>query len=153
MAAIKGFKLIRWANDGIFYYACENGQVEYNPAQKYRIEKKNAYDPTYIHRREAYREDSFDLEAVLEPQQYYSLMTYLLGPGKLYLEYTAYNDVKHQFPVTIAQLPKCPDDLHEYPTKIKFSLESRYIGSPGYIDFGIIIITDFDETVNPPNQN
>lgn len=31
---------------------------------------------------------------------------------------------------------------HEYPTKVKFSLESRYIGSPGYIDFGIIIIED-----------
>ena len=89
MAAIKGFKLIRWADEGIFYFFCENGQVEYNPNQKYRIEKKNAYDSTYIHRREAYREDSFDLEAVLEPQLYYSLMTYLLGPGKLYLEYTA----------------------------------------------------------------
>ena len=147
MAVIKGFKLIRWDNEGIYYFFCPNGQIEYNPSQKYRIEKKNAYDPTIIHRREAYREDSFDLEAVLEPSEYYGLMNFLLSPGKLYLEYTAYNSIKSQFPVTIAQLPKCPDDLHEYPTKVKFSVESRYIGSPGYIDFGIIIITDFDETV------
>lgn len=149
MANIKGFKLIRCADDGIYYFLCPNGQVEYAPNQKYRIEKKNAYDPTLIHRREAYREDSFDLEAVLEPSEYYSLMSFLLSSGRLYLEYTAYNSISSQFPVTISQLPKCPDDLHEYPTKVKLSLESRYIGSPGYIDFGVIIITDFDETVIP----
>ena len=149
MVAIKGWKLIRQDDQGINYYLCQNGQVEYEPTQKYRMEKKNAYDPTIIHRREVYREDSFDLEAVLEPADYYSLMSFLLSPGRLYLEYTAYNSINSQFPVTIAQLPKCPDDLHEYPTKVKFSLESRYIGSPGYIDFGIIIITDFDETVIP----
>ena len=34
------------------------------------IEKKNAYDPTIVHRRKAYREDSFDLEAILEPNEY-----------------------------------------------------------------------------------
>lgn len=147
MVAIKGWKLIRQDDQVVNYYLCQNGQVEYEPTQKYRLEKKNAYDPTYLHRREAYREDSFDLEAVLEPSEYYSLMSFLLSSGRLYLEYTAYNSISSQFPVTISQLPKCPDDLHEYPTKVKFSLESRYIGSPGYIDFGIIIITDFDETV------
>ena len=147
MAVIKGWKLIRWDTLAINYFTCANGQVEYSPQKKYRIEKKNAFDPTIIHRREAYREDSFDLEAVLEPSEYYSLMSFLLSSGRLYLEYTAYNSISSQFPVTISQLPKCPDDLHEYPTKVKFSLESRYIGSPGYIDFGIIIITDFDETV------
>jgi len=147
MAAIKGFKLIRWAEDGIFYFLCPHGQIEYSPNRKYRIEKKNAYDPTIIHRREAYREDTFDLEAILEPSEYYALLNFLLGPGKLYLEYTAHNTVNSQFPVIISQLPKCPDDLHEYSAKVKFSLESRYVGSPGYIDFSIIIVTDFDETI------
>ncbi len=146
MALIRGFKLIRW-DDGVHYLFCEDGQVDYNPVRKYRTEKKNAFNPAYLHRREPYREDSFDLEVVLEPQQYYTLMDFILGPGKLYLEYTAYNSVNSQFPVTITQLPKCPDDLHEYPTKIKFSLESRYVGSPGYVDFGTIIVTDTDETI------
>ena len=147
MVVIKGWKLIRQDDQGVNYYYCLNGQVEYEPTQKYRLEKKNAYDPTYLHRREAYREDSFELEGVLTAQEYYDLMEFLLGEGRLYLEYTAYNSINSQFPVTLTQLPKCPDDLHEYPVKVKFSLESRYIGSPGYIDFGIIIITDFDETV------
>jgi hypothetical protein len=147
MVAIKGWKLIRQDDQVVNYYLCQNGQVEYEPTQKYRLEKKNAYDPTYLDRRDAYREDSFDLQATLNPDECYILMNFITASGSLYLEYTAYNEVRSQFPVTVSQFPKCPDDLHEYPEKVKFSLESRYIGSPGYIDFGIIIITDFDETV------
>ena len=89
----------------------------------------------------------------MQPSEYYNLLSFLTNTGKLYLEFTAYNNIKSQFPVTISQLPKCPDDLHEYPEKIKFSLESRYIGSPGYIDFSIIIVQDDDEMVSGSQQN
>jgi len=111
------------------------------------IEKKNAFDPTILHQRDEYREDSFDLQATLNPDEYYILMIFITASGRLYLEYTAYNEIKSQFPVTASQFPKCPDDLHEYPEKVKFSLESRYIGSPGYIDFGIIIIEDDSDNI------
>ncbi|MDY0126933.1 MAG: hypothetical protein RBR69_02205, partial [Candidatus Cloacimonadaceae bacterium] len=94
-----------------------------------------------------YREDSFDLQATLNPDEYYTLMSFITASGRLYLEYTAYNEVRSQFPVTVSQFPKCPDDLHEYTEKVKFSLESRYIGSPGYIDFGIIIIEDDGDNI------
>jgi hypothetical protein len=57
MAAIKGFKLIRWSSEGIFFLICEHGEVEYIPSRKYRIEKKNAFNPTIVHQREEYRED------------------------------------------------------------------------------------------------
>ena len=87
-------------------------------------------------------EDSFDLHAVFNPDEYYTLMSFITTTGNLYLVYNAYNEIRSQFPVTVSQFPKCPDDLHDYPEKVKFSLESRYIGSPGYIDFGIIIIED-----------
>jgi hypothetical protein len=121
--------------------------VEYSPRRKYRIEKKNAFDPTILHLRDEYREDSFDLQASLNPDEYYTLMSFITATGNLYLEYTAYNEVRSQFPVTVSQFPKCPDDLHEYTEKVKFSLESRYIGSPGYIDFGIIIIEDDGDNI------
>ena len=121
--------------------------MEYSPRRKYRIEKKNAFDPTILHLRDEYREDSFDLQASLNPDEYYTLMSFITATGNLYLEYTAYNEVRSQFPVTVSQFPKCPDDLHEYPEKVKFSLESRYIGSPGYIDFGIIIIEDDGDNI------
>ena len=121
--------------------------MEYSPRRKYRIEKKNAFDPTILHLRDEYREDSFDLQASLNPDEYYTLMSFITATGNLYLEYTAYNEVRSQFPVTVSQFPKCPDDLHEYTEKVKFSLESRYIGSPGYIDFGIIIIEDDSDTI------
>lgn len=102
--------------------------MEYSPRRKYRIEKKNAFDPTILHLRDEYREDSFDLQASLNPDEYYTLMSFITATGNLYLEYTAYNEVRSQFPVTVSQFPKCPDDLHEYTEKVKFSLESRYIG-------------------------
>lgn len=121
--------------------------MEYSPRRKYRIEKKNAFDPTILHLRDEYREDSFDLQASLNPDEYYTLMSFITATGNLYLEYTAYNEVRSQFPVTVSQFPKCPDDLHEYTEKAKFSLESRYIGSPGYIDFGIIIIEDDGDNI------
>lgn len=121
--------------------------MEYSPNRKFRLEKKNAFNPTILHQREEYREDGFELQASLLPSEYYNLLSFLTNTGKLYLEYTAYDNIKSQFPVTIAQLPKCPDDLHEYTEKVKFSLESRYIGSPGYIDFGIIIIEDDGDNI------
>ena len=152
MAAIKGFRLIRWSSEGIFFLICEHGEVEYIPSRKYRIEKKNAFNPTIVHQREEYREDGFDLQVTLNPSEYYNLLSFLNNTGKLYLEYTAFDTIKSQFPVTISQLPKCPDDLHEYPEKIKFSLESRYIGSPGYVDFSIIIVQDDDEMVSGSQQ-
>jgi len=111
------------------------------------IQMKSAFYPTILHQKDEYREDSFDLQANLNPYEYYTLMIFITGSGGLCLEYTAYNEVRSQFPVTVSQFPKCPDDLHEYPEKVKLSLESRYIGSPGYIDFGIIIIEDDNDTV------
>lgn len=74
-----------------------------------------------------------DLHAVFNPDEYYTLMSFITTTGNLYLEYNAYNEIRSQFPVTVSQFPKCPDDLHDYPEKVKFSLESSYIGSPGYI--------------------
>ncbi len=147
MATIRGWRLIRQTQSEIYYFNCPNGQVDYNPVLKYRLEKKNAFDPTIKHQRDEYREDTFDLQAVLQPSEYYALITFITSPGRLYLEFDAYNNIRSQFPVNLVNMPKCPDDLHEYPEKIKFSLESRYIGSPGYIDFGIIVIEDGDDTV------
>jgi hypothetical protein len=152
MAAIKGFKLIRWNSQGVFFLSCEHMEVEYIPRRKYRIEKKNAFNPTILYQREEYREDSFELHASLNPSEYYNLLSFLTITDKLYLEYTAYDNIKSQFPVTIAQLPKCPDDLYEYPEKIKFSIESRYIGSPCYVDFSIIIVQDDDEMFSGSQQ-
>ena len=115
--------------------------MEYSPRRKYRIEKKNAFDPTILHLRDEYREDSFDLQASLNPDEYYTLMSFITATGNLYLEYTAYNEVRSQFPVTVSQFPKCPDDRMSIPegqvlTRIQIYRQSRYI------DFGIIIIED-----------
>jgi len=54
MAIIRGWRLIRQTSNGVFYFNCTTGQVEYSPRRKYRIEKKNAFDPTILHQRDEY---------------------------------------------------------------------------------------------------
>jgi len=154
MAAINGWRLIRQNGSTVTYYLCGNGQIEYDPGLKYRLEKRNAFDPSRLHRRDAYREDTFELSASLLPGEFAPLLTILAGAGNLYLEFTtAAGASSVQYPVVPGSLPKCPDDLHEYPDKVKFSLVSRYVGSPGYVDFSYIIINDDDETVIVVNPN
>jgi hypothetical protein len=148
MEAINGILLIRRTELGaISYMNLVTGQVDFKPAVKYRIEKKNAFDPTLIIRRDAYHEDTIECQAVVEPGEYHDLYAFLIGEGQLYAEWTAYDQVNHQYAVEVSALPEQPDDLHEYPEKVKFSLISRYTGVPGYNDFGIIIQGDTDETV------
>ncbi|MDP2173455.1 MAG: hypothetical protein Q8J62_06745 [Candidatus Cloacimonadaceae bacterium] len=143
---MKGFRMIR-TGSGNSFYTCENGQVEYVPKLKYRIEKKNAYDPAILHQREPYREDTINIEAVLRPEEYSAFLYFLTQPGKFYIEFTWYSTQIRQFPVTVAQLPKMPDDLHEYPEKIKVTLESRYTGELTNINFDYIHTLDECESV------
>ncbi|MDD2231001.1 MAG: hypothetical protein PHY48_16560 [Candidatus Cloacimonetes bacterium] len=135
------WRIIRVTSSKTYSFASD-GLVEYRPSKKFLIEKKNAFDPSIIHRRGGYRQDTFDLEAIIFPASYDALVTLLTDDGMLYLEFS-----NKQFPVTVSQLPKCPDDLQEYPEKIKFSLESRYVGSPGHINFNTITVSDFNEIV------
>ncbi|MDP3114060.1 MAG: hypothetical protein Q8M98_04705 [Candidatus Cloacimonadaceae bacterium] len=143
---MKGFRMIR-TGSGNSFYTCENGQVEYVPKLKYRIEKKNAFNPVILHQREPYREDAINIEAVLRPEEYSAFLYFLTIPGKFYIEFTWYSTLIRQFPVTVTQLPKMPDDLHEYPEKIKVSLESRYTGELAFINFDYIHTLDEYETV------
>lgn len=146
MAHLEGWKLIRLQGGVASVYHCETGQIDYRPQTRYRIEKRNAFNPTIRHQRGEYREDRFDLQAILTPDSYANLLAFLAAGGRYYLEYM-HGSTRKQFPVTITSLPDCPDDLHEYPEKAKFSLESSYIGSPGWFDWTTIIVQDDDEII------
>jgi len=146
MVNMKGFRMIR-VDTGRSIYTCENGQVEYIPKIKYRIEKKNAFDPSIVHQREPYREDTINLEAVLYPEEYSAFLYFLTQPGKFYVEFQWYSIIVRQYPVIITQLPKMPDDLHEYPEKVKVCLEARYVGEPGFINFDYYTTLDDQEMV------
>jgi len=143
-----GFRMIRTGN-GNSYYSCENGQVEYVPKLKYRIEKKNAFDPTILHQREPYREDTINIEAILYPEEYNAFLYFLTQEGRFYIEFTFYGTLVRQYPVIVTQLPKMPDDLHEDPEKIKVTLESRYTEELTFINFEYISTLDENETVFP----
>ncbi|HPT71736.1 MAG TPA: hypothetical protein PLE74_05600 [Candidatus Cloacimonadota bacterium] len=133
---IIGFRMIRRDDSGISIITCDTGEVDYEPKQKYRIEKKNAFDPSLIKRRDLYREDSFSIEAYLLPAEYNAMLYFLTQEGDFFLEYEQEgHSHQMQFPVTIESLPKCTDDLHSEPDKIKFTAISRYTGTLPFIDF------------------
>ncbi len=133
---IIGFRMIRVDDSGHSFYYCETGEVDYEPKQKYRIEKKNAFDPSLINRREPYREDSFSIEAYLYPEEYNAFLYFLSQEGTFYLEYEQTGKSRQmQFPITIESLPKCTGDLHTEPDKIKLTAISRYTSTLPFIDF------------------
>ncbi len=126
-------------------YSAATGQVDYRPVRKYRTEKKNAYSPVILHRRGEYREDEFTISIICTPAQYHALLAFMKVTGLYYLEYYSPAGTLRQFPIEFTSFPECPDDLHEYPVKIEFSAVSRYIGTPGYIDFNIITLCPDDD--------
>lgn len=132
---MKGYRLIRVDDYGNNILHHETGTVEYRPKLKWRIEKKNAFDPSFIHRRDSYHEDELNLTAVVSPEGYNELETFLSTAGTFYVEFEHQGGRRQQFPVIVDDLPKCPDDLHEYPTTVEFSLISRYRETPGYVNF------------------
>lgn len=144
---IKGFRLIRWTPGKVAKINLPNGQIDYSPQTKYKHEKKNAFDPTHIHRRGKYHEDTFEFSAVLQPEEYHALLAHLKADGAHYVEFNSTPSHFQQFPITIEKLPKRPDDLCEYPDKVAFTAKSTYTTTPQYIDFSAAVILANDDEI------
>jgi len=125
MLNITGFRIYKLASGTQSGYVVENGRVDYQPVVKYRINKKNAFDPTIRIRRGKYNQDSIDCEAILDANQYNDLLAILTDADQLYIEFDG-ADSTMQFPVTVDKLPKIEDDNRSNPGIVKFSLESVY---------------------------
>lgn len=125
MLSIDGFRLIK-IKTGVFSgYTVESGTVLYQPELKYRIEKKNAFDPTLIIKRDPYHEDLIDCEAILNPEEYEELYLFLTDYDALYLEFDS-SEHTLQYPVQINKLPKLEDELRSFKGNFKFTLKSIY---------------------------
>jgi len=136
MLSYDGFRIIKIANGQTDGYVVENGIVEYEPDIKYRIEKKNAFDPTIIIRREPYHEDSIECEAILLPVEYDNLVEHLSDAEQLYIEFDIV-DTTLQFPIILDKLPKLEDDSRSFKNNVKFSFKSIY-QELNYINFNNI---------------
>ena len=141
---MNGFKIVRMGTDATSQIICEHGMIDYNPNLKYRVEKRNAYDPTVIHQREPYHEDTFKLTIMISPLQYRNLLSILAKEGLFYLLYTSAG-TDMEYPIVVSDLPECPDDLHQYRTKITMILTSRYLNYEPVIDPEDIVLSDIDE--------
>lgn len=121
--------------DEISYFTIADARVDYLPAKKYRVEKRNAFDPTYIHRREPYYEDAINIAAIISQVAYAGIHAMLVGPGRLYVEFAWQGTILRQFPVEVTNYPPLSDDLREYKDETKFSLVARYATTPEIIDW------------------
>ena len=63
---------------------CERCPGGVPPRQEIPHRKKNAFDPSYIHRRGAYYEDTITISAILSPDLYETLKNTLMAAGWLY---------------------------------------------------------------------
>jgi hypothetical protein len=129
---MSGFRMIRVDTSGHSIYTCEEAVIEYAPKLKYRIEKKNAFDPTILHQRESYREDTISLEIIQYPEEFHAFTYFLTQEGKFYI---------------VTQYPKAADEIREDPEKVKVTLQSSYIGSPGFINFDTYTTMDDFESI------
>lgn len=128
--------------DEISYNTVNNARVDYTPSKKYRIEKRNAFDPAYLHRRGAYCEDTITVTAILTPAGYEALKNMFAAPGKLYVEFAVQGSLLRQYPVIVTGFPQLTDDLREYPDETKITLLSRYSGNLEVIDWDTYSIPD-----------
>lgn len=144
---MNGARLVcRMLSGEVVFMALPDAMVQYAPSLLYRVEKQNAFDPTYTHRREPYHRDEFTVDSPVSPSLYQQVYDFLLLGGAYYLEYTS-NAALRQFPVVIQGLPKCPDDLHEYPAVIQLRFVAMYVNTPGVINWMTLMLSDFYETV------
>ncbi|MDD3535160.1 MAG: hypothetical protein PHC50_03325 [Candidatus Cloacimonetes bacterium] len=147
MEALTGFKLIRLTEGIAYAILCPNGQIDYMPSVKYRHEKTSPFDPTIIHRRGKYHEDTFTLSVVLSPDNYRSLLSFLKADGDFFLEYLATPNQLQQFPVRLKEPPKCPDNLHEFVDKTQFTMISLYLITPPYFNYGLVASLEDDDII------
>lgn len=134
-------------SDQVLFVTVNDALVEYRPDKKYRIEKKNAFDPSYIHRRGAYYEDTITISAILSPDLYETLKNTLMAAGWLYVEFAYKGGTVRQLPVVVSAFPVLTDDLREYTAETKITLISRYRTKPGVINWDGYRIPDGDEVI------
>lgn len=147
MPTLAGFLLIFGQNGVLYLWGSEAGSVRVDPQKKWQYEKQNAFDPTMVHRRGAYRHDVFNLEAVVTPAEYQILIDKLTVSDTILLFYM-HGNAQIQASVKLDKLPECPDDLHEYPGRVSFTLYADYVGTvPRGVDPRVLRCIDDHEFV------
>lgn len=125
MLVYDGFRLIGIKEGSINGFIVENGTVSYQPEVKYKIEKRNAFNPTIIIKRQAYNEDNIDCQAFLKAEEYNNLVNFLTESDSLYIEFDTKQKTM-QLPIYTFRLPKLEDDNRSFKGAVKFSFKSLY---------------------------
>lgn len=141
-------RLIKAAEGELSFLTLADTLVSYKPQKKYALEKANAFDPTIIHRRSPYYEDTIDISAFVDAAQFVDLREMLVTTGLMWVEFDYYLTdtwATIQLPVVIAKLPELPDDMREFIAETSFTLVSRYTLPPAFIDWDTYTVPDGTE--------
>lgn len=143
-------RLIKAAEGELSFLSLADTVVSYKPQKKYALEKANAFDPTIIHRRAPYYEDTIEISAFVDAAQYVDLREMLVATGLMWVEFDYYHSDNAawailQLPVVLAKLPELPDDMREFTAETSFSLVSRYTLPPALIDWDTYTVPDGTE--------
>lgn len=143
-------KLIRVDSTGIHTLQKNDCRVDLRPAKKFAVEKQNAFDPTYYHRRGPYREDRIDVVFIIKAAEYPGLLEFVTLPGALYIEFTWGGSTVLQLPCICQDLPDVGDDGRELVSEVSAQFLARYRShSPINWDGGGIEIPDGGEEQVP----
>lgn len=143
-------RLVRVDSGGIHKLLKPHALVDYKPDKKFQVEKQNAFDPTYYHRRGPYREDRIDVAFIITAEEYPELLEFVTLPGALYIEFTWAGPVILQLPCVCDSLPEMRDDGREYRDEFRARFTARYRSwTPIDWDTGAIEIPDGGEEQVP----
>lgn len=142
-------RLIRVDSSGrVSMLVKDDCRVEYKPGRRWAVEKRNAFDPSYTHRRGAYFEDKISVVFIMPAEDYPNLLNFVTSSGNLYIEFTWKRNQVRQLPCFCDSLPSMNDDGVEYTAEFPAEFTARYKSlTPIDWDGGAIEIPDGDEEI------
>ena len=152
MSIIQGFRLIDQVSESVQkQLMCENGNVDYEPVEKYKYKKTNPLDPGDIWRIGKYYVATFGCKVPVTAEEFDELLDFINDATELKISFnhgknSEGNPLILTFTITdIKKLPVCPDNMHLYREFTKFNLVSIFDTFPaGVVEVGII---DDDEII------
>jgi hypothetical protein len=121
-------KLFRVLN-GIISTITLTGTIEYYPAYDYRVRHENPLDSVVIDKVDRYHQDKFEVNAIMNTDQYNQLYDMLEDYNHLYLQFVI-GDKTRQFAITdILALPSITDSGRQNSSNVSMIFESVYTNS------------------------
>ena len=103
--------------------------ILYEPKIDYKVNKKNAIDPTIRYRYGMYAEDKITMKCLLCPDEYMKLYRFIIHSDELEIHFRIGGKVM-SFPIAHEQIPQMTDNGRLYNEIYTFTFKSVYHPTP-----------------------